>query len=121
MNKEMRNIKTEYGTMSTSDGMKYVGEIVDGKPHGFGTYTSIPHIYPSIHPTEPKSYTFEGEYKKGLPNGFGTLTYPDEETYEGEFIKGKRKTLETGLDDFVYGGIDCFCEYSHSQCLLLFP
>jgi len=60
-----------------SNGSVYVGEIVSGKPHGQGTFTS------------PNGYKYEGEWKDGKPVGQGTETFPDGSKYVGEWKYGK--------------------------------
>ncbi len=63
-------IENEYG--------KYVGEVKDGVPHGYGTLTDL------------IGGKYEGEFKNGLPNGHGKMTAPDGHAYEGEVRDGKR-------------------------------
>ena len=98
MNKEMRNIKTGYGTMSKSDGSKYVGEIVEGKPHGYGTLTSnggkyvgeivdgLPHGYGTM--ISPVDVKYKGMFKYGKLHGVGTITFPNGDKVEGNYRKG---------------------------------
>ncbi len=61
-----------------SNGSVYVGEIVSGKPHGQGTFTS------------PNGYKYEGEWKDGKPVGQGTEIFPDGSKGIGEFRDSKR-------------------------------
>jgi len=60
-----------------SNGSVYVGEIVSGKPHGQGTFTS------------PNGYKYEGEWKDGKPVGQGTEIFPDGSKGIGEFRDSK--------------------------------
>ena len=32
---------------------------------------------------------YEGEYKDGLKHGVGTMTYPNKDTYSGEWVENK--------------------------------
>lgn len=63
-------IENEYG--------RYVGEVKDGVPHGYGTLTDL------------IGGKYEGEFKDGLPDGHGKMTSPDGHVYEGEVKDGKR-------------------------------
>ena len=65
------------GTRTWSNGDKYVGEWRNDKHHGQGTYTSA----------DGKKYV--GEYRDGKPNGQGTFTLPDGTKYVGEYRDGK--------------------------------
>ena len=56
---------------------KYLGEIVNGKPNGSGTYTS------------PGGLKYVGEFKDGIQNGQGVSTYPSGNKYVGEWRDGK--------------------------------
>ncbi len=60
------------GTYTFSNGEKYVGEFKDGKKNGQGTYTYSGSIY-------------VGEYKDGKMNGQGTYTFSNGDKYVGEF------------------------------------
>ena len=60
-----------------SNGSVYVGEIVSGKPHGQGTFTS------------PNGYKYEGEWKDGKPVGQVTEIFPDGSKGIGEFRDSK--------------------------------
>ena len=57
--------------------MKYVGEVENGKPNGWGTCTWS------------DEYSYVGEWKDGEYHGQGTLTFP-EEIYVGQFKNGSR-------------------------------
>ena len=65
------------GTLTWSDGRKYVGEWKDGKKHGQGTEN------------DPSGHKYVGEYKDGLPNGQGTFTYPNGQKYIGQWKDGE--------------------------------
>lgn len=65
------------GTLTASDGRKYVGDFKDGKRHGNGTET------------RPDGAKYVGEFKDRKPNGTGTLTQPDGRTSVSEFKEGK--------------------------------
>jgi hypothetical protein len=62
-----------------TEGGQYVGEYLDGKPHGRGTMLL------------PSSYRYEGEWRLGQPHGYGTLYFKDERNfYQGMWLDGKR-------------------------------
>ena len=60
-----------------AEGIKYVGELYKGEPHGQGTYTS------------PDGYKYVGEWKKGKMHGYGIQTNPNGNKYDGEFKNHK--------------------------------
>jgi hypothetical protein len=66
------------GTYTFPDGYKYVGEWKDGKQHGQGTYTTA------------SGNKYVGELKDGKKHGQGTYTYTSGNKYIGEFKDGKR-------------------------------
>ena len=66
-----------FGTDTSPDGRKYVGEFKDGKPHGQGTFTYS------------NGDKYVGEFKDGIRHGQGTLTYVDGDKYVGEFRRGE--------------------------------
>jgi len=74
----LNGVPNGYGSFTTPKGHKFVGEYKDGVRNGQGTYTS------------PDGYKFVGEYKDGKQNGQGTQTFPDGRKYVGEFKEGKR-------------------------------
>ncbi|UMB55252.1 hypothetical protein MKD41_07205 [Lutibacter sp. A64] len=55
---------------------EYSGECSKGLAHGIGIAKGI--------------NTYEGQFKKGLPSGKGTITYADGSSYTGEWKKGER-------------------------------
>ena len=67
---------------------KYQGEVENGKPNGVGIL-----IYPKGSDLgdrysdlfTPKRIKYVGEYKDGLRNGKGTLTWTDGKKYVGEY------------------------------------
>ena len=66
-----------FGTYTSANGNKYVGEWKDDKFHGQGTETW------------PDGTKYVGEFRDGKPNGQGTYTYPDGAKYVGEYRDGK--------------------------------
>lgn len=66
-----------FGAVILSDGSKYIGEFVRGRPHGRGTIT---------HPNGTK---YVGEFEAGKLHGQGTFTFADGRKYIGEFKDGK--------------------------------
>ena len=68
-----------YGTYTSANGDKYVGEYKDGKHHGNGTYTSA------------NGDKYVGEWKDDKYHGKGTFTFPDGSRYEGPWVEGEFK------------------------------
>ncbi len=66
-----------FNTGDQIDGYKYVGEIENEQPNGWGKLT-----YPS-------GDRYEGEYKDGYAHGQGTFTYADGRKGVGAFIDNK--------------------------------
>ena len=66
-----------FGTATSANGNKYVGEFKDGNYHGQGTYTFS------------TGNKYVGEYKDDKRNGQGTLTWANGEKYVGEFKDDK--------------------------------
>jgi uncharacterized caspase-like protein len=66
------------GTWTHPDGRKYVGEHKDGTLHGQGTYTWA------------SGNKYIGEFKDGKQHGQGTITWSNGDKYAGEFKDGKR-------------------------------
>ncbi|MDP7194796.1 MAG: hypothetical protein QF864_01225 [SAR202 cluster bacterium] len=67
-----------YGTYTTNNGDKHVGEWKDGIPHGQGTFISA------------NGNKYVGEFKKGEYHGQGTYTWADGSKYVGEFKGGSQ-------------------------------
>jgi hypothetical protein len=81
---------------------KYVGEFVDGKKHGFGTYTRFDglryvgeFINDQFHGNGSTTFTsgdkHVGEYKYDQYHGKGTLTWANGDKYVGEFVNKKKR------------------------------
>ena len=66
------------GTMTWTDGDKYVGEYKDGKTHGQGTYTWA------------NGNKYVGEFKDDKRHGQGTYTWANGDKYVGEYKDDKR-------------------------------
>jgi len=66
-----------YETGDETEDYKYVGEVENGKPNGWGIFT-----YPS-------GEMYEGEYKDGKTHGQGSFSYPDGKKGVGEFRENK--------------------------------
>ena len=64
----------------TIDGNKYVGEIINGKPHGKGKMTYLSDDYNWLY--------YEGEWVDGEPEGEGTVVYKNGNRYEGSLKNG---------------------------------
>ncbi|UMB61928.1 hypothetical protein MHL31_06970 [Lutibacter sp. A80] len=75
---------------------EYKGECSKGLAHGTGIAKGL--------------NTYEGQFKKGLPNGKGTITYANGSTYSGEWKKGERNgegkfTININGKDSIADGI----------------
>ena len=81
-----------FGTVTFTNGDKYVGEFKDGKKNGQGTYTW------------PDGDKYVGEHKDGKKNGQGTYTFASGNKYVGEYKDGKRDGQ--GTLTFADGTID---------------
>ena len=68
-----------FGTETTANGNKYVGEYKDGKPNGQGTETRA------------DGSKYVGEWKDGKQNGQGTVTLPSGARFVGEWKDGKSR------------------------------
>ena len=93
--------KNGQGTLTWSDGVKYVGGWKDGERNGHGTYTFTDgRKYVGGWKDDKKNgqgtFTWSdgtkyvGEWKNGISNGQGTITYSDGRKYVGEFKEGNK-------------------------------
>ena len=69
-----------YGTKESKKGHKYVGEFLNGKFHGQGTYTYA------------NGDKYVGEWEKGKKNGQGIFTFISGKIEEGVWKKDKLVT-----------------------------
>ncbi|MBB5175032.1 SH3 domain-containing protein [Texcoconibacillus texcoconensis] len=76
-----------------SDGTVYEGEVEQGTPHGYGSFTWA------------NGDTYEGDVYDGLRHGYGVYEFSDGSFYEGEFVDG----------DFHGHGIFYYPEGSYVQ------
>lgn len=74
--------------VTLANGVKYIGELKDGKPHGQGTSSTIS--------SSIGIGTYTGEFQDGKPHGEGTLFLPEDiarklgiDRWEGRFINGE--------------------------------
>ena len=84
-------IPCAYGeTFNYDNGDKYVGDVVNGLPHGQGTYT------------RSNGQKYVGEFKDGKKHGQGIFAFPDGYQYIGEWRDGKPwEGIECPDIDFV--------------------
>ena len=61
-----------------NQGLLYMTEYKNGKPHGKGIFTS-----------KQSAVTYDGEFKNGKMHGIGNLKFPDHSRYIGEFKDGE--------------------------------
>ena len=73
-----------YGNQETDP--KFMGEIIDDRPDGFGIEIS------------PDGFIYKGKFKEGKRNGKGTFYYPDGRKYVGGWKDG----LRDGQGSFSY-------------------
>ena len=66
------------GTHYSKDEMKYEGQFLNGKRDGYETGNL------------PVGFSFIGQWKDGIPHGFGKLTDKNGEISEGEFASGMK-------------------------------
>jgi len=70
------------GSVNGKNGGKYQGDVLAGRPHGYGHYWM------------PRGGTmwlqYEGNWQQGMRQGHGTLYYWTNEVYHGEFVANKR-------------------------------
>lgn len=81
-------------TINYTNGDKYVGEVVNGKPNGIGTYTTS------------GGQVYHGEMVDGYFEGTGVYTWPSGSIYAGEFKKDlfEGKGVLVDADGYVYIG-----------------
>ena len=70
--------KDKNGIMINSDGSKYTGSFVNGKPHGQGVLEYR------------NGDKYEGSFAEGLSHGYGAYFWSNGDVYEGEFSKGMK-------------------------------
>ncbi|MDA8875358.1 hypothetical protein N9I60_02230, partial [Planktomarina temperata] len=76
-----------FGAYTFPSGDQYVGEWLDGRPHGQGTYTFL------------GGAQYTGSHKTGLFDGFGTYIFDNGVKQEGEWVDGvSLATLNSPLD-----------------------
>jgi len=106
-----QNEKSASSTQSVllPNGRRYVGEMLDGKPHGHGTMTVDEHNKYVGDFVEgrieghgklylPDGSVYEGEFKNNKINGYGTIVNKEGARYEGEWKDGKMN----GKGTFTY-------------------
>ena len=97
-----------YGTISFTNGDKYVGEFKDGHYHGHGTAVAggngnkyvgefrVGKYHGHGTVTFPNGDNYVGEVKDDKYHGHGTLTWANGDKYVGEWRYGKRHGQGTG-------------------------
>jgi hypothetical protein len=80
--------------LSLASGCIYEGEMLSGRPHGFGAL-----VYSN-------GLMYEGSFLQGREHGWGVLSDPDDKTlYEGELVDG----VFHGAGIYSYGNGDRYC------------
>ena len=99
----LRKIDGKWGWYTSGgekNGVKYVGEIENGKPNGQGTETFA------------NGNKYVGVYKEGKRNGQFTVTFSDGDKFVGEYKEGKRN----GQFNVTYSNGDKFVgEYKEGK------
>jgi hypothetical protein len=93
------------GTYTWKDGTVYVGSWVDGKKHGEGTIT-----YKDGR-LKYGRLKYVGIWANGKKNGEGTFTYENGATYVGTFVDGKRH----GEGTYTSGGAQYVGSYVNNK------
>lgn len=100
--------KTGFGKY-TYQGNTYEGHFLDGQFHGEGVYIDAKNKR-TLEGTfknnnlvkgkmiSPDGSFYEGEYKNGMKNGSGVVTYPNGQVYVGTFENDKKHGLGTLFD-----------------------
>ncbi|RTG88878.1 uncharacterized protein DC041_0011728 [Schistosoma bovis] len=99
---------------------EYIGDVVDGIRHGFGTYTDSNGLQYTgqwkngkkqgkgrLNYTTDGSIHYDGEWDSGLRHGYGVYHYSNRATYEGQWKDGKRHgegTMHWSDRDEIYTG-----------------
>lgn len=88
-------------SLEFEDGTEYVGDMIDNKPNGQGSYTWL------------GGDTYVGEWKDGLSDGKGTMYHASGDVYVGEWRNGLRngQGSYTWVDGTNYTG-----EYKDNLC-----
>lgn len=83
-----------FGTLTLSNGDKYVGEYKQNKRNGKGTYTF------------PDGEKYTGEWRNGKPHGYGSYTFSDASYYAGNWLEGLKngQGVYTSPDGSKYVG-----------------
>eukprot|EP00960_Hanusia_phi_P061607 764889-Hanusia_phi.AAC.4 len=102
-----------HGMFEDSHGSRYTGDWKDGKMHGEGVcetvegestterkgMTSVSNAFPTkgtagatskVFPMDGERNVYEGEYAMGKIHGKGTIRFPDNRRFEGDFVDNKK-------------------------------
>jgi TonB family protein len=106
------NIKIP-GVLELDDLIERVGKEDQSRNVNLHNNDDIKIVFPS--PSNPKKIQFEdgtyvGDLKNGIPNGIGTLTYPEGMKWEGEWKNGKLNGK--GMFSSIHTKIDMTMYYS---------
>ena len=86
--------------MFTNDGDRYVGEVRDGEPDGYGTALLV------------DGSVYIGEWKNGLPHGRGHLLFTDGCIFVGTWKDGEKHGRGAYYQDGIF-----YCEYKNGKLL----
>jgi len=91
---------------ANSNGSPYIGDLVNGKPHGIGTFQDHDQIY-------------VGNWQLGAASGAGSLMKADGSAYCGEFYMGKEHgsgSLTLGSGERYTGQFSGGARHGHGTC-----
>ena len=93
-----------YGETLSYEFGTYIGEVVDGRPNGYGTF--------SYSKGEYEGDKYVGKHKNGLRHGHGTYTFASGSKYIGEF----KDDLKHGHGTYIYADGDKYIgEYKNGK------
>ncbi|GAX83590.1 hypothetical protein CEUSTIGMA_g11015.t1 [Chlamydomonas eustigma] len=72
----------KFGELITEKGSRYEGEVLAGRPHGYGKYF--------VSKATGWLLEYEGDWIQGIRQGHGIREYVNGEQYDGDFVAGAR-------------------------------
>lgn len=88
------------GELMTAKGCRYEGEVLAGRPHGWGKYF----VRQNGKANGDWVLEYEGSWIQGIREGEGTKIYPNGEEYHGDFVAG----LRHGHGRYKFTSGDCY-------------
>ena len=97
---EAAPVQNGFGTYVHADGSAYEGNWKDGMRHGQGIYKLHGDVYEGMQHflclrsfpliSNPNPNLNPGNWENDYPNGKGKYTFSNGETYEGDYVQGRR-------------------------------